>query len=585
MLPQVSRSQKQRPFGRVCGATPIFCPRQCYSPRVFSWIPGGKGGRVIAIAVVAGLSTGFLLVPTTSSPDDPKEPLPDVTLLRQKLPSDNNAQKVALERVRRYAASELALELPDGKRREIFVGELGGEIDKVRLAALVHDAQDRTSVLLRSYRGKDQQGPITLPVPVTLDRERAEKALLSLKDELDRVPVDARLDLEDRKLVPEQNGRLLDIDATLGAIEDALGHGEPRVKVVFEERRPKRVGSELGAVQFDEILGYFETHYDRSSKFLARSYNLRQASSKLDGHVLLPGEIFDFNDTVGPRDEANGYKVAKVIAEGELVDGIGGGTCQVSGTLHGAAFFSGLDIVERYPHTRPSGYIKMGMDATVVYPTINFRIRNSFPFPIVLHETVKNGIVRAEILGTKRTRTVTLIRRIDAALPFEEVERPDKELPNGVRVLGQRGVPGFKLRRYRLIREGDNAVRERWDDTYPPTSQIVRVGAGDMPKDQLKVQDDQHPEYLADELLVTTQGPSLDAADADEDGKKDDDTSDRGGVTRESREPGKYGTAGWTEQAGMPYWRSGQTKPDSDPETGPTRDSKPRKRKGKKAKG
>jgi len=552
---------------------------------MFAWIPGGKSGRVIAIAVAAGLCAGFLLVPRAESPDDPKQPLPGLSLLRQQLPQTDSAQKAALERVRRYAASKLLLELPDGKRREIFVGELGGEIDKVRLAALVHDAQDRTSVLLRGYHSQNQAGPITLPVPVTLDRERAEKALLSLKDELDRLPVDARLDLEARKLVPEQNGRLLDIDATLGAIEEALARGEPKVKVVFEERRPKRVASELGAVAFDDILGYFETHYDRSSRFQARSFNLRLAASKLDGQVLLPGEVFDFNETVGPRDEANGYKVAKVIAEGELVDGIGGGTCQISGTLHGAAFFAGLEIVERYPHTRPSGYIKMGLDATVVYPTINFRIRNSFPFPIVLHETVKNGTVRAEILGTKRTRTVTLIRRIDAALPFEEVERPDKDLPNGVRVLGQRGVPGFKLRRYRIIREGDYAVRERWDDTYPPTSQIVRVGAGDMSQDQAKVQDDQHPEYVADELLVTTQGPKLDAADADEDGKKDDDTSDRGGVTRESREPGKYGTAGWTEAAGMPYWRSGQTRADSAPETGPSRDSKPPKRKGKKAKG
>ena len=562
---------------------------------MFAWIPGGKSGRVIAIAVAAGLATGFLLVPHAASPDDPKQPLPPLSLLSQQLPQTDSAQKMALERVRRYAGSKLVLELPDGKRRDIFVAELGGEIDKVRLAALVHDAQDRTSVLLRGYHAQQQSGPITLPVPVGLDRERAQKALMSLKDELDRLPVDARLDLEARKLVPEQNGRLLDVDATLGAIEDALSRGDSKVKVVFEERKPKRVAAQLGAVAFDDILGYFETRYDRSSKFQARSYNLRLAASKLDGQVLLPGEVFDFNDTVGPRDEANGYKVAKVIAEGELVDGIGGGTCQISGTLHGAAFFAGLDIVERYPHTRPSGYIKMGMDATVVYPTINFRIRNSFAFPIVLHETVKNGVVRAEILGPRRTRTVTLIRRIDAALPFEEVERPDKDLPNGVRVLGQRGVPGFKLRRYRIIREGDNAVRERWDDTYPATSQIVRVGTADKAKDATKVPpDDQHPEYVADELLVTTQGPKLDAADADDDGKKDADTADRGGITRESREPGKYGTAGWTEEAGMPYWRSGppvgdhearQTKPDSDQETGPSRDSKPSKRKGKKAKG
>ena len=552
---------------------------------MFAWIPGGKSGRVIAIAVAAGLATGLLLVPQGASPDDPKQPLPPLTLLKQQLPQTDSAQRMALERVRRYAAGKLLLELPDGKRREIFVGELGGEIDKVRLSALVHDAQDRTSVLLRGYHSHQRQGPITLPVPVTLDRERAQSALRILKDELDRLPVDARLDLEARKLVPEQNGRLLDVDATLGAIEDALARGDAKVKVVFEERQPKRVAAQLGAVAFDDILGYFETHYDRSARFQARSYNLRLAASKLDGQVLLPGEVFDFNDTVGPRDETNGYKVAKVIAEGELVDGIGGGTCQISGTLHGAAFFAGLDIVERYPHTRPSGYIKMGMDATVVYPTINFRIRNSFPFPIVLHETVKNGVVRAEILGQKRTRTVTLIRRIDAALPFEEVERPDKDLPNGLRVLGQRGVPGFKLRRYRIIREGENAVRERWDDTYPPTSQIVRVGAGEISKEQAKVpQDDQHPEYVADELLVTSQGPRLDAAESDDDGKKDDDTSDRGGVMRESREPGKYGTAGWTEQAGMPYWRSGQSKP-AEPETGPSRESKPPKRKGKKAKG
>lgn len=553
---------------------------------MLAWIPGGKSGRVIAIGVLAGSISGFLLVPRAPSPDDPKQPLPPLSLLRQPLPETETANRTALERVRRYAASKLTLELPGGKRREIFIGELGGEIDKVRLAALVHDARDRTSVLLRRYHNEGRSEAIALPVPVTLDRERAEKALLALKDELDCLPIDARLDLEARKLVPEQNGRLLDIDATLGAVDAALARGESKVKVVFEERRPKRVASELGAVSFDDILGYFETRYDRSLRYQARSYNLRLAASKLDGQVLLPGEVFDFNDSVGPRDEGNGYKVAKVIAEGELVDGIGGGTCQISGTLHGAAFFAGLDIVERYPHTRPSGYIKMGMDATVVYPTINFRIRNSFPFPIVLHETVKNGTVRAEILGPKRTRTVTLIRRIDAALPFEEVERPDKALPSGVRILSQRGVPGFKLRRYRIVREGDYAVRERWDDTYPPTSQIVRIGAGDGKPDATKLPpDDPHPEYLADELLVTSQGPKLDAAESDDDGSKPDDTADRGGVMRESREPGKYGTAGWTEAAGMPYWRSAQTKGNSNPETGPSRESKPLKQKGKKVKG
>jgi hypothetical protein len=188
----------------------------------------------------------------------------------------------------------------------------------------------------------------------------------------------------------------------------------------------------------------------------------------------------------------------------------------------------------------------MGLDATVVYPTINFRVKNPFPFPVVLHETVKNGVVRAEILGPKRTHTVTLIRHIDSAIPYEEVERPDKTLPNGVRRLGQRGVAGFKLRRYRIVRDGAHAVRERWDDTYPPTSQIVRVGTGDMSKDSVKSEDDHHPEYLADELLVVTQGSD----DAEEAG------AERGQSMRESREAGRFGEKGWTEAAGMPFWEN-----------------------------
>lgn len=534
-------------------------------------LPQRKSALAIGLAIAAGLAAGIVLLPRAAGPESGDEPLPELSFLGQRLTADDGAGKQALERARRYAAAKFALLLPDGSRRELYLGELGAEIDKVRLASLVRQAKDRTSMLVRGFHAAGTPGALSLPVPLALNLERASVALRRLKDELDRVPADARMDLEARKLVPEVLGRLLDVDASLSAIEGALARGAREAKLVFVDRRPRRVAAELGNVQLDEVLGYFETNYDRSDRVQARSYNLRLAASKLDGTVLLPGEVFDFNDVVGPRDEANGYKVAPVIAEGELVDGIGGGTCQISGTLHGAAFFAGLTIIERYPHTRPSSYIKMGLDATVVYPTINFRIKNTFDFPVVLHETVKNGVVRAEILGPKRTHTVTLIRRIDAAIPYEEVERPDKTLPSGVRRLGQRGVPGFKLRRYRIVREGAHAVRERWDDTYPPTSQIVRVGTGDMPKDQVKLEDDRHPEYLADELLVVTQG-----ADDGEDGGT-------GSVMRESREAGRFGEKGWTEAAGMPFW---EQRPRADEDSGEShaRSSEAAKTKKKKAK-
>ena len=517
---------------------------------------------IVAIAVVCGAVVGSLLVPRSPTPNDPQPVPPEVRLLGQRLPLNDMASKTALERVRQFAARRLELTVPGEPSRGMSLGRLGAQIDKVHLAQLVRDARDATSPLRRTWMRQRTNRPLELPIPIVLGPEAALPVLLALKDELDRAPVDARFDLEGRRVVSEVHGRLLDVDRTLGSLQDAVSRGARSARAIFEPMLPGRLAAELGAVKFDAVIGSFETRYDRSERHRARTFNLRLAASKLDGRVLLPGEVFDFNEVVGPRDEANGYRVAPVIAEGELVDGIGGGTCQISGTLHGAAFFAGLDIVERHPHTRPSGYIKMGLDATVVYPTINMRLRNPYAFPVVLHETVKNGSVRAEILGPERTRTVTLIRRILGVMPYEQVERPDDKIARGVRVLGQRGVPGFKLRRYRILRNGAHATRERWDEVYPPTTQIIRVGTGPVVKDKKPPSDDPHPEYLADELLVVTQGPDRD--DSEPDAERDEQT-------REWREPGKYGRSGWTEQEGMPLWRSKDEQDERDQASEPKR--------------
>jgi vancomycin resistance protein YoaR len=424
--------------------------------------------------------------------------------------------------------------------------------------------------------------PIVLPVPIVLRRDAALGALLKLKDEVDRPPIDARFDLETRRLLAEQSGVWLDAIETLARIDAACVRGEKAVTGAFDTQPARLHSAQMGGVDFGEVLGWFETRYAVDNKHAARTFNLRLAASKLDGHVILAGETFDFNDVVGPRDEANGYKVAPVIAQGELVDGVGGGTCQIAGTLHGAAFFSGLDIVERHPHTRPSFYIKMGLDATVVYPTMTLRLRNGFDHPVVLHETVRGGVVRAEILGPKRSRTVTLVRKIDDVVPFAEVERRDPKLPRGAKVLSQRGIPGFRIHRYRIVRQGSFAVRERFSDTYPPTNQIVRVGTGDGIETDAPT-DDPHPEYVADEYLVLLQGADLKGL-----GKVDRGFAPTPGSGEmvEVREAGRTGERGWTERAGFSHYeggrRSGEAEADGggsgEAVRGPSADRRPKVR-------
>jgi vancomycin resistance protein YoaR len=507
----------------------------------------------VASGVLACAALALFAWPLLERRPSAAAPAPRVLLAGQAIPEGPDGELMALEVVRRYARSPVTIELARGEtleKRPFSRAAFGIEIDKVRLLALLRQARDPASAMRRSSPpGKD----LVLPIPVVFGRNAAVASLLKLKDEVDRGPLDARFDLETKRLLPEQAGFYLDVYGTLAALDRAASSGAAEVRAACDKKPPRLVAGQMGGVSFGEVLGWFETRYAVDKKHEARTFNLRLAASKLDGHVILPGETFDFNDVVGPRDEANGYKVAPVIAQGELVDGIGGGTCQIAGTLHGAAFFSGLDIVERHPHTRPSFYIKMGLDATVVYPTITLRLRNSFDHPVVLHETVRDGVVRAEVLGPRRSRTVTFVRKIDDVVPFAEIERQDPKLPKGARVLSQRGIPGFKTHRYRVVREGAFAVRERWNDSYPPTSQIIRVGTADG-GDADGVEDDPHPEYVADDYLVLLQGPDVKKGAAPA-SPSAPDLREGGGMV-ELREAGKTGERGWTERAGFSHYVS-----------------------------
>ncbi len=438
--------------------------------------------------------------------------------------------------------------------------QLGVRIDWARLRRLVAEAEDPASPLRRRHDRLAVAGraPVLLPIPYTVDFQAAIGEILQMKEEVDRPAVDARYDFKTRTVSPDGPGQRLDAWAALARLDSALDRGATAVEVPVETDTARRTAVALSSLSTDQVLGWFETPYARDAKHEARAYNLQVAASKLDGTVVMPDDTFDFNQVVGPRDEAHGYKVAPVIAQGALVDGMGGGTCQVAGTLHAAALFAGLDIVERRPHTRPSFYIKMGLDAAVAYPAVTLRLRNPYAFPVVLHESVQNGVVRAEVLGPARPRSVTFMRRIDEVLPFAERDTPDPGLPKGARELRQRGIPGFKITRWRVLRDGAFSVREHRTDYYPATPQLWRVGKGpDDPR--FEAHDDEHPEYVADEFLTMREGPEgherVDAKGEPPAG------AGRAGEIVESHVAGKSGTYGWTLREGLAKQMQGTRSP------------------------
>lgn len=459
--------------------------------------------RLAALSLAFGLmggGIGFLLIPEHSTQ---AAGLPPLRVRGRPVNPAQDPRTQALEIARTFLRERVRI-TADGRTLERTREALGARVDVNLLAHLLAAARVPTSSLVRNHAALGG-GVIDLPLPARIEGSVALPILTQFKEEVDHQAVDARVDVEQRRVLPERRGVFVDVYATLARLDEAFSAGRAEVPAVVETTQPALTAAQLADIDMSAVVGWFQTNYNANEDHRDRTYNLHLAASKVNGYVWMPGAVFDFNAVVGDRSEANGFRMATVISGGELIDGVGGGTCQIAGTLHSAAFFAGMEVLDRTPHSRPSGYIKMGLDATVVYPSINLRMRNSLPFPVVIHTRLGAGLARIELLGARADRSVTFVRKILPRVDrFAEREIPDPNLPTGARVITQRGIPGFHLVRYRILREGDTAIRERWTDQYPPTSQIVRVGTGGAAGGPIPAEDD-HPEYTADQYLALTQ--------------------------------------------------------------------------------
>jgi vancomycin resistance protein YoaR len=381
------------------------------------------------------------------------------------------------------------------RRRDVgFVVDRKEALERVRRAGRSGNPLDDLWLRARARRGR-----VDLPLPVDVDRKKALEFLTELKDDVDRAPQDARLDLEHHTIAKDRPGYLLRVYDSMVALEYAARSASGRVELSAGQSEAKVKEQDLRDIDISTVLGNWDTHYSSTGVDSDRTYNLKVGADHLNGHILKPHEVFSFNEVVGDRTEKEGYRVAPVISGGELIDGLAGGMCQIASTLHAAAFFAGLDIVSSTPHSRPSAYIPMGLDSTVVYPSVDLKLRNPYDFPVVMHYSVNQGSVKVELLGKERPVKVVFEREIKTETPFGAETRGDKDAPAGQRFVTQEGYPGYTLLRRRFIFARDKMPRwsgpepldeilekqhvkplkrEQWALHYPATTQITAVGTG-----------------------------------------------------------------------------------------------------------
>ena len=235
--------------------------------------------------------------------------------------------------------------------------------------------------------------------------------------------------------------------------------------------------TDLGNEIFKDELGAYTTRFDPSNT--NRSTNIRLAASKINEVVILPGETFSYNQTVGKRTIDSGFKEAGAYAGGKVIQEVGGGICQVSSTLYNACLYANLEIVARSNHCFEPSYVDAGRDATVSWGSVDYKFKNNRKYPIKVIASGTNGVVSVKIMGLKEEGepTVKVTSNKTSVIKNEVKYEYDASIYEGEQVTKQSGHDGCTSVTYLLVyKDGKEEKILLSRDTYNALETIIAKG-------------------------------------------------------------------------------------------------------------
>lgn len=265
----------------------------------------------------------------------------------------------------------------------------------------------------------------TLEIPVkTVKSNRID--LDAIYAEIYKKPVDAYFKTDPYVVYPSSNG--LDFKISLDEAKAMIAQPQDEYTIPLKILYPNVTTNQIGNEAFPDQLSSFNTSFGSSNA--SRSANISLASQRLDGVVLMPGETFSYNQTVGQRTKAAGFREATAYSNGEVVQEVGGGICQVSSTLYNAVLYANLEIVERTNHGYKPSYVKPGLDATVSWGGPDFKFKNNRDYPIRIKTDTSGKVLRVYIYGLKNSNdyTVKLDAQYVSTVPFKTTYQKNSSL-------------------------------------------------------------------------------------------------------------------------------------------------------------
>jgi len=307
-------------------------------------------------------------------------------------------------------------------------------------------------------------------------RRTATEFLRTAAKSINRPPTNARMTVDGGviSVIPEKPGLGLDIEKSLDRIVKAIDAGAREINLVAAASPPEITAADFKGI--DGVVASYSTTYKPWER--DRTHNLRIACSEITGTLVTPNEVFSYNKVVGPRLKEYGYRDAPIFVEGQVEPGTGGGVCQVSTTVYNAALLADMKILRRSHHSRPVVYAPVGRDATVAYPALDLRFRNTSDTPIYIMASVEKRTVDVTILGRKEDgKKVQLASAGHRVFGAPVTRKVQDSLPPGKPVIVRKGLAGHRVSTYRIVTLNGQVVKRELlsDDYYRPQPRIVAV--------------------------------------------------------------------------------------------------------------
>ena len=316
----------------------------------------------------------------------------------------------------------------------------------------------------------------TMNIPV----ENAKANNINIDDiyaNIHKNPVDAYYTTDPYVVYPSSNG--IDFAISIDEARSLISNYQEEYSIPLKILHPNVTTNQIGDDAFPDQLSKFSTSF--SSSNYSRSTNISLAAQKLNGVVIMPGETFSYNQTVGQRTKAAGFKEAPAYLNGQVVQEVGGGICQVSSTLYNAVLYSNLEIVERYNHGFKPSYVKPGLDATVSWGGPDFKFKNNRNYPIRIKTDTSGKVLKIYIYGLKTDNdyTVKLDAQYVSNVPYKTIYQKDSSLASGESKVIQNGSNGCKTATYKYLYDANGTLVSSEcisRDTYNPHNKVVAVG-------------------------------------------------------------------------------------------------------------